>query len=117
MADYNALMQGPANNFGPLTPEQEEMLRRQAISTEGYSPLDFIGGAGVGAGVARIGQHMAGAVGRVPWWQSLMLNGGMGGAMGGLTTMTGPGRRADQNTMRDADGQPGGFYGNALMRR
>lgn len=74
-------MADQANNFGPLTPEQEAELRRQGISTEGLSPLDLLGGAGLGAGVARLGQHMAGAVGRVPWYQSAL--GMMGGAAAG----------------------------------
>ena len=115
MADKLLGMLGPANNFGPLTPEQEEMLRRQAISTEGYSPLDFLGGAGMGAMAGRIGQHMAGAAGRVPWWQSLGINAGIGGVAGAGVYAGGPAYRNNENTMRDAESQPGGFYG--LMAR
>jgi len=105
------------NYFPPLTPEQEAQLRRDAISTEVYSPLDFIGGGLIGGAAGRIGQHMAGAAGQVPWWQSLMINGGLAGITGGAAGLAGPAARREMNTIRDAEGQPGGFYGNMPPRR
>lgn len=105
----------PANNFGPLTPEQEALMRR-GVTTETINPLELLLGAGMGAGVARAGQHMAGAVGQAPWYLSAL---GMlgGGAAGANMASNMPRIRAEQNTMRDAEGQPGGFYGQPPVRR
>lgn len=104
---------GGANDLDSMTPEQLEALRRRSMptTTEVMSPLGLIGGAGIGAGVARLGQHMAGAVGHAPWYLSAL---GMlgGGAAGANMAANMPRLRAQQNTIRDAEGQPGGYYGN-----
>jgi len=91
-----------ANDFGPLTPEQEAQLRRQAVQS-GMSPLDFmiggaIPGAAVGYAAQRFGRYLAG----VPKHAA-------GATMGGMQGLID--YEKQQNTMRDAEGQPGGFYG------
>lgn len=106
-----------ANYFPPLTPEQEAQLRRQAIQS-GMSPMDFmIGGAlpGAAAGYAaqRFGRYLAGVPKHeVPLWMRSLMGGGSAAAGAGMGAMQG---RTDyenlQNTIRDAEGQPGGFYG------
>lgn len=123
MADQNALMQG--NNFGPLTPEQEEMLRRQAVSTEMPALLELLlsgglmGGVGraVGRGMGHAGSFIAGQSGP----GAANIAGRIGGGLGAMSGIGGAydaaQTRAQANTMMDAEGQPGGFYGNALMRR
>jgi len=106
-----------ANDFGPLTPEQEAQLRRQAVQS-GMSPLDFmiggaIPGAAVGYAAQRFGRYLAG----VPkheaplGMRTLMGAGGAaaGATMGGMQGLID--YEKQQNTMRDAEGQPGGFYG------
>jgi len=62
MADLPGLL-GGANNFQDLTPEQKDMLRRQAIS-ENWGPMDFITPMGVGGAVGgvvgrQVGRGMA----------------------------------------------------------
>tara|TARA_R110000868_G_scaffold148231_2_gene369959 strand:- start:378 stop:848 length:471 start_codon:yes stop_codon:yes gene_type:complete len=123
-----------ANNFGPLTPEQEAMLRR-GVTTEAINPLEMLIGGGVGGVAGRaIGRgighagDMAGAVmfpgmdamarmaghnpsGLINW--AGRVGGGLGGMLGvgaGANMAT---ERARMNTMRDAEGQDGGFYGPA----
>ncbi len=118
MADQNAL-------FRPITPEQEEMLRRQAVSTEMPALLELLlsgglmGGVGraVGRGMGHAGSFIAGQSGP----GAANIAGRIGGGLGAMSGIGGAydaaQTRAQANTMMDAEGQPGGFYGNALMRR
>lgn len=98
-------MADPVNNFGPITPEQEEMIRRQRVEEVdllGLLPLLAGGGFGaIGYNIARSGLP------RVP---SALLGGNLGAGAADITQ-----RSIDrhQNTIRDAEGQPGGFYGKS----
>jgi hypothetical protein len=110
---------GNANNFGPLTPEQEALMRL-GITTETISPLDMLMGGGVGAllgralgrGMGHAGGFIAGETGPA----AANLAGRVGGGLGFLAGAGGPNRaaqdRARANTMMDAEGQPGGYYGD-----
>lgn len=111
-------MADQANNFGPLTPEQEAMLRR-GITTETISPLDMLMGGGIGALAGRaVGRGMGNAaeyLARTGTANAAAWPGRVGGVLGGLAGAGGPNQaaqdRARMNTMRDAEGQAGGFYG------
>ncbi len=107
-----------ANNFGPLTAEQAEALRKQGINPAN-SPLDFIGPMGAGAAMGAAGTYgltravdgllRAGSA-RTPFW----LSGGLGAVYGA--------RQGAEHVMqgaqsRDAEGQNGGFYGESEQQR
>lgn len=110
---------GGANNFGPLTPEQEAMLRR-GVTTETINPLDMLIGAGLGGvagramgrGMGHAADYITGTAGPA----AANWAGRAGALLGGLAGAGGPNQsaqdRARMNTMRDAEGQPGGYYGN-----
>jgi len=94
-------MADPVNNFAPLTPEQEAMLSRQAIQ-ESVNPLDFIApGAALLGGGAMYGFGRALGLPRLP----SLAGGGVFGA--NLADRI----ENNRNTRLDAEGQPGGFYG------
>lgn len=123
------------NNFGPLTPEQEARLRKQAVTTEMPAALELLLGGGIGGvggrAVGRAAAHggeflgsvafptvhtMAGMAGHNPSgivnWLG-RIGGGLG-ALGGMGAAFDVAKdRARRNTMRDAEGQDGGFYGPA----
>lgn len=127
--------QQPANNFGPLTPEQQAMLDRDKID-ESLGPFDWMPGkfamsmAGAGAGLMG---SMPGGLFSVPGAlirgmpAAQVLRQNVAPAAQGAAAMGALGygtelkyryeNRADQeNKMMfgnpaDAEGQPGGFYG------
>ncbi len=111
--------QQPANNFAPLTPEQEAELRRQAISTELPTALEILLSGGFGAGFGRaIGRgmgHAGGFIAGETGPAAANLAGRIGTGFGFLAGAGAPDKaaqdRARMNTIRDAEGQPGGFYG------
>lgn len=110
-------MADQANNFGPLTPEQHAQLQSQAVQS-GASPLEFMiaggaPGAAVGYGAARLGRTMAGVPKHeAPLWLRSLIGAGGAGAGAAFGAGIGYGDYAkQQDTMRDAEGQPGGFYG------
>lgn len=127
MSDYN--------DFGPLTEEQRRALERQAV-TEAYSPLDFLIPGGIGAlfgrqagrGLARVGEVSSEFA--FPLTAGLARFGGynpaatvdrfgrVGAAVGAIpgaaVGFAGPEVRHRANYARDAEGQPGGFYGQPL---
>jgi len=117
-------MADQANQFGPLTPEQEAMLRR-GITTETISPLDMLMGGGIGAlagraigrGMGHVGGFIAGETGPA----AANIAGRVGGGLGFMAGAGAPNQaaqdRARMNTVRDAEGQPGGFYGEDPKRR
>ena len=111
------------NNFGPLTPEQEDVLRRQGVQS-GMGPLELLSltglGAGIGVGMAGIGgalslgQGLATRGDRLPalleYLKGIGVVGGAGAGAGfGFDTLNATSRQRE--THRDAEGQPGGFYG------
>jgi len=107
-----ALMQGPET---PLTPEQEATLKRQAVSSDMPLLIELLlsGGLGgvagraIGRGMGHAGDYIAGQVGP----GAANIAGRVGAGLGTLAGVGGFGDRARQNTIRDAEGQPGGFYG------
>ncbi len=114
----------PSNQFAPLRPEQEAMLSRQAIQ-ESMSPIDMtmpMAGLGLGAlggyGAARIGQALAGVSKHdAPLWLRSLINGGAAGYGAIYGGIQGAMMQSDaENTLLDAEGQPGGFYGQMPRR-
>jgi hypothetical protein len=115
-------MADPVNNFGPITPEQEAMIRRQAVQPAlgpfDISPLGLgkaAGGAALGYGTNVLGRMLSGVSAQeMPMLLRLLTGGGMaatGAAMGNLADPMNPAlARPDP---RDAEGQPGGFYGKS----
>lgn len=125
MSDLNEMLrlaltqeQTRANNFQPLTPEQEALMRR-GITTETVSPLDMLLGGGLGAlagralgrGMGHAGGFIAGETGPA----AANWAGRVGAGFGFMAGAGGPNAaaqdRARMNTLRDAEGQLGGFYG------
>lgn len=121
-------MTDTVNNFGPLTPEQQAMLQRQALG-DAPSPFDVLPGTIMGAG---IGAGMAGIGGLRSLVQGLQQRGmradAIGeylkgiGVVGGATAGAGLsfdvfGSTPYKNSIRDAEGQPGGFYGENRRAR
>lgn len=111
------------NYFPPLTPEQIAALQRQAISTETFSPFDMLMGGGIGAIAGRaVGRGMGHVADfMVPTGPAAANWAGRAGTLlGGLAGVGGPNQaaqdRARMNTIRDAEGQPGGFYGQMPRR-
>mgnify|MGYP003440465227 CR=1 FL=1 len=94
-------MADQANSFSDLTPEQQAQLQRQAVQS-GISPFELFTmlAAGPAAGIAYGGLRAAG-LGRL----SSAVGGAAMGA-GGLEL----GQRYGER-IRDAEGQPGGLYG------
>ena len=85
-----------------LTPEQEQMLQRDAIRPS-MSPMEMMAvpmGGGLMAALYALARS-----GGLP-----RLVSALGAGAGGASFIDSQHRRAD--TMRDAEGQPGGFYGN-----
>lgn len=113
-----------ANYFPPLTPEELAALQRQAITTETFSPLDMLMGGGIGAVAGRAMSRGMGHVAdfMVPTGPAAAnWAGRVGTVLGGLAGAGAPNQaaqdRARMNTFRDAEGQPGGFYGEDPRRR
>ena len=110
MADQNALMQSQANNFGPLTPEQEAQLKQQAVTTELPLLIEMLlsGGIGgfagraMGRGMGHVGGFIGGEIGPA----AANWAGRVGGGLGFLAGAGGPNAaaqdRARMNTIRDA---------------
>jgi hypothetical protein len=114
------LLKDAPNSFGPLTPEQEELLRRQAIS-ESWGPMDFVtpmgvGGAALGVagralgrGMVRAGDTLSdlmfptiGAASRMVGFnpnRAVNTGGRVGGALGGLLGAGGGAEYAQQRLM------------------
>ena len=128
-------MADPVNNFGPITPEQEAIIRRQAISSEGLSPLDLLMPGGLGAvagrqtarGIGRLSEEvsrmmfptidamyrMAGGAVQPNTWVGRA--GAVSGGLMGLGVGAGaPAHRHQMNMMRDAEGQADGYYGDRI---
>lgn len=96
----------PANQFGPISPEQQAMLQRGAVQ-ETISPLDLLTLL-YGAGIGGVG-YGAGRLMGLSRPQSL----GVAGVSGGSAA----GRFGNYlNGSQDAEGQPGGFYGQMPRR-
>lgn len=132
MAVAQALMQAPqANNFGPLTPEQQANLERDKIE-QSLGPFDFAPGWATAAG-AGLGAAFTANLARNWPWLLRYYGPSQGGKyvaqeaaamMGGPTALGYVIDKKDQvfdrhnreqlmmfGNPRDAEGQPGGFYG------
>jgi hypothetical protein len=96
-----ALKGQQANSFGPMTPEQEQQLQRDAIQPS-MGPADMAVPMGGGLAAALYAIARAGGLPR--------LIAGVGAGAAGSRFVDNQYQQAD--TMRDAEGQPGGFYGN-----
>lgn len=117
---YPDMMSGggeDANQFGPISPEQQAMLQRQAVQPS-WSPLDFMPGpmTGFGAGLGALLYPMIRGGGGPR--SAAAAPAGIGYGLDMLDRYRGqqplPSQFYDN---RDAEGQPGGFYGqNALAQ-
>lgn len=116
------------NHFGPLTPEQQAMLQRQGVQS-GMSPLEMLpmtmAGGAIGAGMAGVGGLKSLVQGLMQkgmrpeaiaeYLKGIGVVGGATAGLGNVFDAINYSQR-QRDTIRDAEGQPGGFYGQMPRR-
>lgn len=130
MADLNKMMQmdpryqSAANYFPPLTPEEQAALQRQAVTTEMPLPIELLlAGGGMGALGRAAGRGIGNTASYLMRIDAPDVVNNLGRVFGAAGVLSGLGgsydaanQRRTQNTIRDAEGQPGGFYGDPRRR-